>query len=422
MTSSLPASIVAQLNPSELGRDATRRQKLLVWLNQDTPGTVEVTLSGCFSADVKQHPNEAEAVNLLGTADFELRCTASLDLEGERAELAARLDALYESDVGTKLRREDLVELNLGELRTALVPFARQGWSIYYRLFQALNNLDSVVPERAPILQGALNSLLARPQAITVHSSVPLFPWNFLYNAPVDESHLSTLQPEKFWGFDHEIQQRVKGTSGCIRVPAGSRIVAAICPNVDKGRHDTDGHPFRLLGERVVRLDSTDRLAAHMHQFTEYCLYFYGHAHHNVVHPVPSSSWIQLGDNKLFVSDLMAGHKPHFDRELVVTFLNGCRMAQLDRWNESTVVGFLCLKGDNRVCCVSPVGPIPEAFAAEFASHFWRCFFVEQPRMCIGRALVEARRVMLEKWNNPLGLLYTIFGRIDTCVEEPERS
>src|SRR6185295_5329513 len=59
--------------------------------------------------------------------------------------------------------------------------------------------------------------------------------------------------------------------------------------------------------------------------------------------------------------------------------------------------------------------PVAEALAGDFAREFLSRFF---GGTSAGRALLEARRVLLTK-NNPLGLVYTLFAPADLNIELP---
>jgi len=408
----LPTTVEHAVPANVLARDYAMRDKVTLWIAPDGPKRVEVTLSGQFD---NKSPDERKACNLLGHSDFDFRYSADLDLAAERQALMDNFQNLYDpnSRIGTLLRQENLQKLSGLQLRTALMPFARQGWNVFNHLFCLLNDLQGVTAKRVPIVRNALVSLVRRPQVITVHSNVPLFPWNFLYSDAPNEAKISSLELGRFWGFHHEVQQRLKGTSDSIVLRSESRVVAAICSATDKGRHDEDDHPFRKFSAQVRRIQSCAELATLLRAFDHECLYFYGHANHKRP-PVQSESWLSLCEIKLYVSSLLPPDHPQFLNELVVAFLNGCRMAQLDDWDDKTIIGYLCHCSGNRLCCVAPVAEVPESFAADFAEHVWTRFLIE--RKPIGTALVDARNATLNEWNNPLGLLYSLFGRVDTHI------
>jgi hypothetical protein len=152
-------------------------------------------------------------------------------------------------------------------------------------------------------------------------------------------------------------------------------------------------------------------------KFDGHCLYFFGHAGHDHEPPVPTKSWLALRGLKLTVADLQNVGAPQFQNEPVVVFLNGCGTSTLSTWNADSLPGHLCAQGRGRVCCVATVAEVPAVFAAEFSRHFWASFVLEQHP--IGAALLHARRAMVDsELRSPLGLFYTLFGRIDTRISE----
>jgi hypothetical protein len=97
----------------------------------------------------------------------------------------------------------------------------------------------------------------------------------------------------------------------------------------------------------------------------------------------------------------------------VLAFLNGCATSPLNTWNGDSFAGFLCMKGGRRVACVTSFAEIPVAFGAALAQRFWAAFLDGKT---LGEALLGARRDLLAAYHHPLGLLYTVFGRVETRI------
>ncbi len=57
---------------------------------------------------------------------------------------------------------------------------------------------------------------------------------------------------------------------------------------------------------------------------------------------------------------------------------------------------------------------IPDTFAAVFAANFYKAFLTGEP---IGQALISAKRQMVDKYGNPLGMVYTMYADPDLQVE-----
>jgi hypothetical protein len=345
---------------------------------------------------------------------LDVRYLVEMDLRAERAALARQLAAMYRTDVGRRLAAS--AQLTQAELRRILAPLAEQGWSILHRLL--FSAVPRGYPDHVEVVQRAVRSALSRPQIIDVVSDEPLFPWALLFDGrDFDSTDLSTLDPERFWGFQHEIQERSEGTSPLCRLPARPKIVTSVCSQVDAtGWHSAATHPLVRYANTVPSATVTE-LRQMLGDFEGDCLYFFGHAGHDSDRPIPATSWIKLRGVQLTVATLQARQAPSFRNELVVVFLNGCRTSPLGAWNAGSLLGHLCKHGRGRVCCVATVAEVPEELAAQLARYFWEAFVFE--RRPIGQALLEARRAMLRQPpHSPLGLVYTLLGRVDTRIPE----
>jgi len=380
---------------------------------------VRVTLSVPLS---EKYPDEKKAKQMFDPYDQGLDVSypvKGMFLADETKLFSKALADVYKHPKGSGLKN-GLTKLSMADLKSILVPLVEQGRDLFYRLFINIQptNYSGV---GATVVSNAIKSALSHYQIIYIESDVTLFPWAFLFYDPkYDSSKVSSIQPKNFWGFKHEIQESLKGTSQHLDVPANPTMVAAICSVEDQGWHNGPDHPFTQLENRnlLKRTPSTVELGKALNNFNEDCFYFFGHADHSDP-PIPSQSFLQLRSQQLTVVKLQQdfGTAPSFNKDLVVALFNGCKTAPLNYWDERTMIGFLCLnKGHNRLCCVSTVGQIPAVFAGVFAKHFWTRFLVN--RDPIGWALLKARRKMLAQWRNPLGLLYSLFGRVDAQVED----
>jgi hypothetical protein len=357
--------------------------------------------------------DEAAALPLAQDGRLDVGYKVALNLGAERHALAGELARMYRKKAGLQLAAsQPVTEAALKEL---LEPVAQQGWSILNRLI--FNAEPCCYFSHADVAQRAVTSALARGQLIDIaHSSEPLFPWALLFDGRGWRSRdLSTLDVQRFWGFQHEIQERVTGTSPLWQIHGAPRIVTSICSDADADDlHGDADHPLRKY-PHTVDSPTLPELEQALTRFDGHCLYFFGHAGHDHEPPVPTQSWIALRGLRLTVADLQTMNAPQFQNDLVVVFLNGCGTSTLGTWNADSLPGHLCARGRGRVCCIATVAEVPTVFAAEFARHFWASFVLEQRP--IGVALLHARRTMLESpLRSPLGLFYTLFGRIDTCI------
>jgi hypothetical protein len=402
------------LDQSLLSEDCPTRNKFFITIQpDDSDGSLLITLVVPLSSS---SPAENEAKQLFcatGDDSFTVQYKPNVDLKAEMKALLMSLTDMYKSPVGGVLRQDNLRHLTNDELFEAVNPIVEQGRNVFHRLFVDIDPVN-YSSEDKEIARVAIISALSKPQIIAISTHVPLFPWAFLFSDPTFKpDDRSTINPLSFWGFKHEIQEELNGTARRIHLPSKPKIVASICAQVDTSNwHTHSEHSFVKMASEVTPAPSVKDLGEALGNFESDCLYFFGHAFH-LDPPVQSKSWLKLNGIELTVSHLIVDYNaPRFKNRIVIAFLNGCRTAPLTVWNENTVAGFLCLQGDNRVCCVASVGEIPPAFAADFAKHFWEQFLIQkQP---IGRALLNARLAVFNYWNNPLGLFYSLFGRVDT--------
>jgi hypothetical protein len=335
-----------------------------------------------------------------------------INLETEMQALSESIEDLYQTTTGQVLRQADLVKLTDAQLAEVLSALAGPGRNLFHKLFVAIDiNFSG---DARDIVMEAIRSAFSRPQIIQIDSPDPLYPWVLLYNHPTFDA--DNPAPEGFWGFKHEIQEQYNCTAQTRYLPPDYRLLAAICKVMDnQGWHQQPDHPFTLMSDHVSRSPTKEELGQALGDFNWDCLYFFGHASHS--NPASAAtSWVKLITKNLTVAEMEIDYQaPKFKNKLVVTFLNGCHTAPLNRWDGSTVVGYLCENGEKKVCCVATVNSLPAALAAQFAKYFWKFFLCDtQP---IGSSLLNARKEILTRWNNPLGLLYSLFGRVDTQVQ-----
>lgn len=400
------------LHQDLFGPDMPQFTKFAIHLLEDGRNTLDVTLT--IPLDSRK-PAEQAAIEQFAPTDatLDVHYVVRMNLAAERQELSRRFSETYRKHpIRKQLTSSEIERLSVDHVRDAFGLIAVQGNSIYHRLFEPrmhpslLLNYDD---DEAPIIWAAVRSALARRQRIVIKSPLSLFPWNFLYDDnTIDENDLSSFEPRRFWGFCHVIQEEVAGTAMAVRLPRSPRIVAAVCPDVDAGGRHRDGP----LGHRsdVEWIGSTEQLKQALQSFDADCLYFYGHAVQNDP-PTPTTSYLMLDGMKLTASTIEKAGGPRFNKRPMFVFLNGCETQPLNVWDDSSIVGLFCLHSGTRVCCVTTFAEVPVSFGVAFAHAFWEGFL---KGVNAGGALLSARIKMLDDYNNPIGLLYNLFGRVET--------
>jgi hypothetical protein len=407
----------ARIDPALLTTERPLHDKLSAWILEDAPGVLDITL---FVPLDTSSPAERLAVELFAPDRIlDIRYRVPVNLAAERRVLSDRFHSLYRSHaVRAALTAPTLAPVPDEQLRHAFSPVAAQGASIFRRLFQP-DRFDSHPDDDAPILRDALRSALAREHIVVLKSPEPLFPWAFLHDGDgFDELDHRTLDLGRFWGYRHQIQEEVDGVSRHVRIPAPPAIVATVCGAADPAGEHRGGPLGQLPEGRVTWLPSALALAETLGAFGADCLYFFGHAAHEDP-PTPTTSYLEVDGIKLTVERIARAGAPRFSKPLVLAFLNGCGTGPLNTWNRDSLAGFLCFAGNKRVACVTSFAEIPAAFGSALAQRFWADFLAGRT---LGESLLAARRALLAEHNNPLGLLYSVLGRVETRLVPPEPS
>lgn len=400
-----------------------RRTKVAVNLNQQSEATLVVTLSLTLN---DAFPAEADAIRIFGADILDIKYAVEMNFDARRQEFDTQVRAIYGDERNGVLGKEELEVVALRRLKELLGPLASLGANIFYNLF--LNERSKLLrpsARHAETVWAAVASVFSHPQLISIKQELlpgvkkaPIFPWAFLYDdIGFKESDLSTLNPTRFWGFRHQIQEELDCTATLLSLPAKPSILTSICTDADSLQcHQQPAHSLSADKRNITEAPTVDELGAALKDFPHDCFYFFGHAYHPEP-PVQTQSRLELRGEHLTVDGLSRNYRPapRFSKEPVLAFLNGCRTSPLNVWDKESVAGFLCEEGEQSVCCISTVASVPGSVAAMFGFHFWKLFL--DRKLPLGDALLKTRKVMLRKWNNPLGLLYTVFGNVDTCVE-----
>lgn len=389
-------------------------EKLVTWIDEDSPGVLYVRVG--VRLDARSRAERLARAAFAPDSTLDLCYCVEMNLAAERRVLVDRIHTMYRRHpIHTALTAARLAAIPDDQLRAAFAPIAAQGASIFRRLFQP-DRFESHTDEDAPILRAALRSALSREQILVIKSPEPLFPWAFLYDGAFDELDLRTLDLGHFWGFHHQIQEEVDGVSRHVRISAPPAVVAAVCPAVDRAGEHRNGPLGKLAEDRITWVDSVVALEKKLGAFDADCLYFFGHAAQDDP-PIPTTSYLTVNGLPLTVERVARENGPRFTKPLVLAFLNGCGTGPLNTWNRDSVAGFLCFAGNRRVACVTTFAEVPAAFASALAQRFWTGFLAGR---MLGESLRDARRALLAEYNNPLGLLYTVLGRVETRITREE--
>jgi hypothetical protein len=126
-------------------------------------------------------------------------------------------------------------------------------------------------------------------------------------------------------------------------------------------------------------------------------------------------SWIYLGDSEIKETDLRL--LEFFSSKRPIVFLNMCQSADLVPSMSSGLVHLFL--DHNASAVVGTESPMTSVFADAFARMVLDALFAGDN---IGTALWKARRHFLTEQRNPLGLAYTLYGRVDANLCNANKS
>lgn len=414
------------LAPLLKGAHHSRRKKLFVNLEPQKDGNLLVVWLR-LPLDTN-YPHEAEAKSKFvapGASRLDVKYSVKVNFDALRQSLDDEIKKIY-GDANNKILGNDELEvIEPRQLKQLLAPLASLGANAFSRLFvHEKNTLLRPDETHGDLIRATIASVFSRPQIISINTkfpdgrtSAPLFPWAFIYDdKEFNASCQSTLDPQRFWGFKHVIQEELECTNTVLDLPATPSILTAICSDADKPEcHKNPKHPLFKHNGNITEARTVDELGQALANSTHDCFYFFGHAYQPDP-PLQTKSRLELCGEHLTMDKLDRTYKaPRFTQNPVLAFLNGCRTAPLNLWDNESIAGFLCDRGHQKVCCVSTVASVPGSVAAIFGYHFWKLFL--NRKLPLGDAVLKSRKVMLHRWNNPLGLLYSVFGSVDTRVQ-----
>lgn len=294
-----------------------------------------------------------------------------------------------------------------------LTAIAIKGYDLYRRLFLDIpGRIRGIAVDQQPLIRAFFPAFLQRSQIVTIDSPVPLFPWAFLCDTSPRSDKFDAKNA--LWGFKHQIQEVIEGVTQKIRMPSPATITAAVCPSVERDRagvgfHETIDHPFKALNLPVRWIQRIEELRNTLRGLEDNCFYFYGH--HKLGNPdLPLENALLFDGQELSVAELQELRAPLVQSDPVLVYLNGCFTTPLTELTRHSVVGCFVAseRSGNKVCCVATTHKVPLVFGASFAKLFWSQFLIGKT---VGDSLLYARQEMLNQKNNPLGLLYVLFGR-----------
>lgn len=313
------------------------------------------------------------------------------------------------------------------------------------RLFEAIFYPDKSSKERDHFVR--LRKIGDRLQELTYERSLCMritsdsfyAPWNLIYSHNlVDRVSGTDALREGFWGYRHLVEHTPQSGSRPsefapdwplqigVHVDGNIDTKFGVTTNRDVLAHLNSYAPEALsLIERRRKQELSSALAEGSRQgLKDHILYFCCHATvEGDTAPRIDESYLALTDSEAHIttSDLrfwIGGRK--FERCPIV-FLNACQSAQMNSvFYQGFASLFLSLEAST---VIGTQTEIPAVFAGEFARRFFEEFFRgDQDKTAlkrqIGTILLKMRQEYLDSYNNPLGLLYSLYRGADVHLSK----
>ena len=256
----------------------------------------------------------------------------------------------------------------------------------------------------------------SRKVSIQVASEVFFLPWELIYPATLDEP----FSCDNFWGMNHDISRLIiqNVRPGAFVSP---KISVNTCPQLGMltysglaGVVEQELHFFKKLEEEgqlalflLRSLDPCNR----REEFREFKSFWHNHLNlaHFACHAVydsasPSLSHILLSDEfPITLRDMDAYEMEIKGHPLII--MNACETGNLNPLYTSNFTAAFLKYGARGV--VATECAVPDTFAADFTEQLYAHLLEGKP---LGESLLAARRYFLEKYKNPSGLLYSMYG------------
>jgi hypothetical protein len=240
------------------------------------------------------------------------------------------------------------------------------------------------------------------------------------------------INPDLFLGFKHIIehiplQQNLRVTSSQIDGSSPVNVSLNVNMDIDKamgvpliGRQIKDWDALQSGGARVAvitRKTRSDVAGALADPSTpDQIVYFYCHGISKDVGEqggVNESTLVLSGNERLTLADLkLLASTDDVLPNAPLVFINACESAQLSPLVYDGFVTYFMDKGARGV--IGTEVETPALFAVEWARLFFDKFLMGEP---LGQIVLDLRQQFLQKNNNPLGLLYSLYVDGDTRIE-----
>ena len=138
-------------------------------------------------------------------------------------------------------------------------------------------------------------------------------------------------------------------------------------------------------------------------------VYFYCHGG---VEEMPKRPYLELSDDRIYSNFLECYESTWKHHPLV--FLNGCATGDYGPESYVSLIDDFLNAGASGV--VGTECPVSEPFAEHYATEVLKRLFVGEP---MGQAMLTVRRELLQRYSNPLGLVYSLYAAHEIALACP---
>ncbi|MCT7953143.1 CHAT domain-containing protein [Ancylothrix sp. C2] len=321
-----------------------------------------------------------------------------------------------------------LVEGSLEQLNTWLPRLADAGHELYRQILPQKQGL--LVDEQGEVLQAALKSGTII-QVNPVLGKVTI-PWGLLYERKVKPSKRTSVCehftkhdldctncpnknnpnfvcPHGFWGYRYSIEQLPCWVSN--KHPTPSALVRQIQNELPLYLSFNVWREFNLWGEHQEKLKeagSLELLTSEEIQQIEMTWEAYGNQLdlvyfycHGGVEETLKRPYLEVSDDRIYSNFLECYESTWKHHPLV--FLNGCATGDYGPESYVSLIDDFLNAGASGV--VGTECPVSEPFAEHYATEVLRRLFAGEP---MGQAMLTVRQELLQRYFNPLGLVYSL--------------
>jgi hypothetical protein len=335
-------------------------------------------------------------------------------------------------DGGTRVFQEywDL-KASPRHLRAVERELAEAGAKLFLAIFRAQGDGPSPDLDRLHAIAAGLRQYMASNTAwVKVTSSRFFAPWNLLYSSALPADETAPIDRRGFWGYQHVVEH-VPDDSGSLAfaleentpLKLGVQIdamldkdlnVSCLKPVLDHFATYQDARLQPVIRDRKHVLKSALAATA-----DDQVLYFCCHGQQEgPVAPIGALGGIRLTDPPNAVQSWITPEDiglwmdlKNFDHRPLV-FLNACGGGQINSiFYEGFARTFL---GRHASSVIGPQTDVPARLAGQFAQRFFERFFAGGLPNKVGLILFDLRREFFDTYNNPLGLLYSLYRGGDT--------